>query len=386
MRKVEFVKPTPSVILDEGNTNPNYGKFVITPLERGYGDTIGNSLRRVLLSSLPGAAIVAISIEGVEHEFMAIPGVVEDVTEIILNIKNIILTINRSENEKGNYGKFEDIYRMEIIKEGPGVVTAGDIQHDSIIEVVNPDQVIATLSEGGKLKMELFCRNGVGYVSAEDNKQFCKEGNNRIIGRLPIDSIYTPIRRCSYTVEDTRFEDRFDFNKLTMEVETNGSITATNAMSLASKFLVEHFNVIVNLNEEIEKKTFMQQAEEKESDKNKDLKIEDLDLSVRAYNCLKRVNINTVGDLTEKTEEEMMKIRNLGRKSLKEVVTKLRERGLDLKRHTYESGASLGLYDDDDEESNETDNENENDNADDNDNELRNENFDDSDDNEDSDE
>jgi DNA-directed RNA polymerase subunit alpha len=333
MRKVEFVKPTPSVILDEGNTNPNYGKFVITPLERGYGDTIGNSLRRVLLSSLPGAAVVAISIEGVEHEFMAIPGVVEDVTEIILNIKNIILTINRSENEKGNYGKFEDIYRMEIIKEGPGVVTAGDIQHDSIIEVVNPDQVIATLSEGGKLKMELFCRNGVGYVSAEDNKQFCKEGNNRIIGRLPIDSIYTPIRRCSYTVEDTRFEDRFDFNKLTMEVETNGSITATNAMSLASKFLVEHFNVIVNLNEEIEKKTFMQQAEEKESDKNKDLKIEDLDLSVRAYNCLKRVNINTVGDLTEKTEEEMMKIRNLGRKSLKEVVTKLRERGLDLKRH-----------------------------------------------------
>jgi DNA-directed RNA polymerase subunit alpha len=261
-------------------------------------------------------------------------------------------------------------------------VTAGDIQHDSIIEVVNREQVIATLSEGGKVKMELFCRNGVGYVSAEENKQFCKEGNNRVIGRLPIDSIYTPIKRCSYTVENTRFEDRFDFNKLTMEVETNGSITATNAMSLASKFLVEHFYVVVNLNEEIEKKTYMQQAEEKESDKNKDLKIEDLDLSVRAYNCLKRVNINTVGDLTEKTEEEMMKIRNLGRKSLKEVVTKLRERGLDLKRHTYESGASIGLYDDEDEENNE----NENDNADDNDNELRNENFDDSDDNEDSDE
>lgn len=340
MRKVEFIKPT--IIMDGNDEKPNYGKFVITPLERGFGDTLGNSLRRVLLSSLPGAAIVAVSIEGVEHEFMAIPGIVEDVTEIILNIKNVVLTINRHDNEKGNYGAFEDIYRLEIYKDTPGAVTAGDIRYVPTadekkigeIEVVNKDQVICHISENGKLKMELYCRNGVGYVSADENKIFCKEGNNRVVGRLPIDSIYTPITRCAYTVENTRHGDRFDYNKLTIEVETNGSIKPADAMSIAAKYLSDYFEVIINLNDAIKKQVYMKDEEEKETDKNKEIKIEDLDLSVRAYNCLKRVNINTVGDLTEKTEEEMMKIRNLGRKSLKEVVTKLRERGLDLKRHT----------------------------------------------------
>lgn len=340
MRKVEFIKPTISMV---GNDeNPNYGKFTITPLERGYGDTLGNSLRRVLLSSLPGAAIVAVSIEGVEHEFMAIPGIVEDVTEIILNLKNVVLTINRHENEKGNYGDFEDIYRLEIVKDQPGPVTAGDIRYIpsaddpkiAEIEVVNKDQIICHISENGKLKMELFCRNGVGYVSADENKIFCKEGNNRVIGRLAIDSIYTPITRCSYSVENTRHGDRFNYNKLTIEVETDGSIKPSDAMSLAAKFLNDYLAVVINLNDAIEKQEYSKDEEEKETDKNKEIKIEDLDLSVRAYNCLKRVNINTVGDLIEKTEEEMMKIRNLGRKSLKEVVTKLRERGLDLKRHT----------------------------------------------------
>lgn len=361
MRRPEFITPTLEIIKDQGIEDSNYCKLKISPLERGYGMTIGNSLRRVMLSSLPGAAIFAISIEGVEHEFCGIPGVREDVTEIILNLKNVIFTINADKNEKGDFGTPTDQYRLELIEELPtveeqrkagvseeNIVREKVIRADSIIststeiiEIINSDQEILTLSPGGKIKMELFIRNGVGYVSADENKRFCKEGNNRIIGRLPIDSIFTPVIKCKYEVVKTRYEDNFDCDALTIEIWTNGSIKATHAVALASKFLVEHFLVIQNLNEYIKEREYMVQKEEKVTNSKLDMKIEDLDLSVRSYNCLKRANINTVGELTQKTEEEMMKVRNLGRKSLKEVVQKLREIGLGLKN-------SSSLFDDDD--------------------------------------
>ena len=360
MRRIEFIKPELKINDDIVIENDNYCKLVLSPLERGYGMTLGNSLRRVLLSSLPGAAIVAISIEGVEHEFCAVEGIREDVTEIILNLKKVVFTINADKNETGDYGDQDQIYRVELIQSLPTVaeqlasgvsedevvyskvVKASDINCDSMedIVVINGDQEIATLSAGGSLKMELFVRNGVGYVNADENKRFCKEGNNRIIGRLPIDSIFTPVVRCKYDVTKTRHGDNFDCDKLVIEVWTNGSIKATNALSLASKFLIEHFAVVQNLNEEIEQRKYMQENEEKVVDSKLDKKIEDLTLSVRSYNCLKRANINTVGELTQKTEEEMMKVKNLGRKSLKEVVQKLREIGLDLKN-------SSSLFDDD---------------------------------------
>ncbi len=360
MRRIEFIKPELKINEDVQNVNDNYCKLKLSPLERGYGMTIGNSLRRVLLSSLPGAAIVAISIEGVEHEFCAIEGIREDVTEIILNLKKIVFTINASKNESGDYGDQDSVYRLELIAELPTieeqrkkgasedeivyekVIKASDINTDSTEEIVviNGEQEIATLAAGGKLKMELFVRNGVGYVNADENKRFCKEGNGYVIGRLPIDSIFTPVVRCKYEVTKTRYGDNFDCDQLVVEVWTNGSIKATNALSLASKFLIEHFSVIQNLNVEIEQKKYMIETEEKVIDSKLDKKIEDLDLSVRSYNCLKRANINTVGELTQKTEEEMMKVRNLGRKSLKEVVQKLREIGLDLKN-------SSTLFDDD---------------------------------------
>ena len=366
MRRVEFIKPELKINEDVQNVNDNYCKLKLSPLERGYGMTIGNSLRRVLLSSLPGAAIVAISIEGVEHEFCAMEGVREDVTEMILNLKKVVFTINADRNEVGDYGDQDQIYRLELIEELPTVetqknagatddeivyekvITAKDINTASTedIKVINGDQEIATLAAGGKIKMELFVRNGVGYVNADENKKFCKEGNNCIIGRLPIDSIFTPVVRCKYDVTKTRYGDNFDCDQLIVEVWTNGSIKATNALSLAAKFLIEHFAVIENLNTEIEQRKYMVKTEEKVVDSKLDKKIEDLDLSVRSYNCLKRANINTVGELTQKTEEEMMKVRNLGRKSLKEVVQKLREIGLDLKNSTT-------LFDDDSEFDNE---------------------------------
>ncbi len=361
MRRVEFIKPELFINEEVQNVNDFYCKLRVSPLERGYGWTIGNSLRRVLLSSLPGAAIVAINIEGVEHEFCAVEGIREDVTEIILNLKKIVFTINAEKNETGDFGNQDETYRIELIKELPTieeqrkkgvaeedlqyslVVKASDIDTTSTedIRVINGDQEIATLSAGGKLKMEMFVRNGVGYVNADENKKFCKEGNSRIINRLPIDSIFTPVLRCKYEVTKTRYADNFDCDQLVLEVWTNGSMKATNALSLASKFLVEHFCVIQNLNTEIEQKKYMVESEEKVPDGKLDMKIEDLDLSVRAYNCLKRANIHTVGELTQKTEEEMMKVRNLGRKSLKQVVTKLREIGLDLKN-------SSTLFEDDD--------------------------------------
>jgi DNA-directed RNA polymerase subunit alpha len=359
MRKIEFTKP--NVIIDENENISTYGKFTIMPLERGFGLTIGNSLRRILLSSLPGAAVVAISIEGVEHEFTSINGVVEDVTEIILNIKNIILKIDEEKTSEGIFSESNELRRMEIVVAGPStaeegnrIITAADIACDPDIKIVNPDQVIAKLAKGSKLKMELFARRGVGYVSAEDNKVFCKnkDGQN-VIGRLAIDSIYTPITRCRYDVEKTRVGDNVDYDKLIIEIWTNGGFKPLDALSLASKFMIDHLNVIADQNEAIRNREYIQTPEEKKTNKKFDMKIEDLDLSVRSYNCLKRAGINTVGELTQKTEEDMMRIRNLGRKSLKEVVLKLREHNLDLKR-TYDSSlAVLDLdddYDDDDED------------------------------------
>ena len=337
MRKVEFIKPTLKIVNDSNVQDANYCKLEISPLERGYGLTIGNALRRVLLSSMPGAAAVAIELEGAQHEFCGVEGIREDVTEIILNVKNIIFTINHFNNEKGDFGDESQVLRLNLHAENNRndslVVKAGDIDLTSteVVSVVNPEQPIATLAPGGKINMELFIRNGVGYVNAEENKRFCKENNNRIIGRLPVDSIFTPVTRCKYDVVKTRFEDNFDCDLVTIEVWTNGSISATNALSLASKFLVEHFALIQDLNEFIKEREYMTQKEEKVTNSKLDRKIEDLDLSVRAYHCLKRANINTVGELTQKTEEEMMKFRNLGRKSLKELVQKLRNEGLDLK-------------------------------------------------------
>ena len=368
MRKIKFIRPELKFINDSGLNDPNYCKITLSPLERGYGITIGNALRRVLLSSLPGAAIVAIEMEGVEHEFCGVPFVREDVTEIILNLKNIVFTINFDKNENAQYIDDEELCPLELSVELPSieaqkkagvkeenleytrVVKASDINLTSteVIEIINGDQPIATLSAGGKLNMRLFIRNGVGYVNADENKYFCKEGNNRIIGRLPIDSIFTPITKCRYDVTKTRYEDNFDCDLLTMEVWTNGSIKATNALSMAAKFLDEHFSIIEDLNTLIKQSENMTQKQETVTNSKMDRKIEDLDLSVRSYNCLKRANINTVGELTQKTEEEMMKVRNLGRKSLKEVVQKLREIGFDLKNST---GASF--LDDDDDESEE---------------------------------
>ena len=364
LRKVEFIKPTLNIVNDANVQDPNYCKLEISPLERGYGLTIGNALRRVLLSSMPGAAAVAITLEGAEHEFCGVEGIKEDVTEIILNVKNVIFTINFDKASKGDFGDELQVLRLELNQYLPTieeqkkagvkeedleyskVITAGliDVTASELVSVVNPDAPIATLAPGGKINMELFIRTGVGYVSAEENKRFCKENNNRIIGRLPIDSIFTPITRCKYDVAKTRYEDNFDCDLLTIEVWTNGSITATNALSLASKFLSEHFSLIESLNEFIKEREYMTQKEEKVINSKLDRKIEDLDLSVRSYNCLKRANINTVGELTQKTEEEMMKVRNLGRKSLKEVVQKLRSEGLDLKN------SSSFDFDDEDED------------------------------------
>ncbi|HHX00684.1 MAG TPA: DNA-directed RNA polymerase subunit alpha [Acholeplasmataceae bacterium] len=335
MRKFEFIKPQTSVEYKEGE---DYGKFVITPLERGYGTTLGNALRRVLLSSMPGVAIVAVEIEGVEHEFMALDNIREDVTEIILNIKNIILTVPHEEDLfKPLPNEQEELFELRIAAEGERVITAGDLEYSSDqIKVVNTDQVIATLESGAKFKARFFARRGIGYVGADENKVFCKtKSGDRIISRIPIDAVYTPVTKVRYNVEKTRVEEDVDYDKLTIEVWTNQGITPPDAISLASKFLMQHFEVTSQLNTFINEQEYMYEREEKVTNKKLEKKIEELDLSVRSYNCLKRAGINTVGELTQKTEEEMMRVRNLGRKSLKEVVTKLREIGLDLRR-TYD--------------------------------------------------
>ena len=332
MRNFEFIKPQIKVEQESSN----YGKFVVTPLERGYGMTIGNSLRRVLLSSMPGVAIVAMEVEGVPHEFMALPGVVEDVTEIILNLKNVVFKVDDETLFKDTNGEAEEMYTLSIDAEGPMVVTAGDLFCGTELEVVNKDAVICTVSEGGKFKGKFYARRGIGYVSAEENKVFCKDKQGNVYTeRIAIDSIYTPITKCMYVVEKTRVGDNVDFEKLEMEVWTNDSITPNNAVSLAAQFLVNHFTVVSGLNEVIAQNDFMHEPEAPVVNKTKEKRIEELDLSIRSQNCLKRAGIYTLGELAQKTEEEMMRVRNLGRKSLKEIMQKLRENGFELK-HSYD--------------------------------------------------
>ena len=288
--------------------NNNYGKFELEPLERGFGTTLGNALRRVMLSSMPGSAIVAVKIEGVQHEFQTMEGVVEDVTSIILNLKNIVVK-NHSEEEK--------IVRLCVSEER--VVTAADIETDADVEIINKDQVIATLAKGGKLDMELIIANGRGYVPSNENKK---------IGYIPIDALYSPIDRISYEVESARVGHDANYDKLIMNVYTNGSLRPEEAMALGAKILIEHFNIITDLSEIADMTGVMNAKQEDSKLKKLETPIDDLDFSVRAYNCLKRAGVNTLGDLTEKTELEMMKIRNLGKKSLKEVIDKIKEMGL----------------------------------------------------------
>ena len=294
--------------------NNNYGKFELEPLERGFGTTIGNALRRVMLSNMPGSAIVAVKIDGVMHEFQTIDGVVEDVTTIVLNLKSVVL----KKNVEGNK-------TIHLYADKEGVVTAGDITCDADVEVMNPDQVIATLAKGGKLDMEMIVANGRGYVPANENKQHIE---NAKIGFIPIDALYSPIERISYEVESARVGQDANYDKLIMNVYTNGSLKPEEAMALGAKILIEHLNIITNLSELADTTGVMSAKQEDSKLKKLETSIDDLDFSVRAYNCLKRANINTLGDLVEKSELEMMKIRNLGKKSLKEVIDKIKDMGL----------------------------------------------------------
>ena len=294
--------------------NNNYGKFELEPLERGFGTTIGNALRRVMLSNMPGSAIVAVKIDGVMHEFQTIDGAVEDVTTIVLNLKSVVL----KKNVEGNK-------TIHLYADKEGVVTAGDITCDADVEVMNPDQVIATLAKGGKLDMEMIVANGRGYVPANENKQHIE---NAKIGFIPIDALYSPIERISYEVESARVGQDANYDKLIMNVYTNGSLKPEEAMALGAKILIEHLNIVTNLSELADTTGVMSAKQEDSKLKKLETSIDDLDFSVRAYNCLKRANINTLGDLVEKSELEMMKIRNLGKKSLKEVIDKIKDMGL----------------------------------------------------------
>jgi DNA-directed RNA polymerase subunit alpha len=308
----------PNIEVAEISEDKKYGKFVVEPLERGYGITLGNSLRRIMLSSLPGAAVSQVKIEGVLHEFSSIPGVKEDVTEIIMNIKSLAIKNNSETNEpKTAYIEFE----------GEGVVRASDIQADQDIEILNPDLVIATLSGGkeSKLYMELTITKGRGYVSAEKNKS-----EDLPIGVIAIDSIYTPVERVNMAVANTRVGQVTDFDKLTLDVYTNGTLAPDEAVSLAAKVLSEHLSLFIDLSENAKTAEVMVEKEDDEKEKVLEMSIDELELSVRSYNCLKRAGINTVEELTNKTSEDMMKVRNLGRKSLEEVLAKLKELGLQL--------------------------------------------------------
>ncbi len=309
---IEMEKPRIECV--ESAENNAYGKFVIEPLERGYGITLGNSLRRILLSSLPGAAVTSIKIDGVLHEFTTVPGVVEDVTEIILNIKELRLKLF-SEQSKTLY----------IDYEGEGEIKASDIKADSDVEVLNPDLHIATVNGTSRFFMEINVNHGRGYVSAEKNKL-----PNQPIGVIPVDSIYTPVKKVNYAVENTRVGQVTDYDKLSIEVWTDGSIAPDEAISLGAKILSDHLNLFINLTDRAKNTEVLVEKGEPARDKILEMTIEELDLSVRSYNCLKRAGINTVEDLTNKTEDEMMKVRNLGRKSLEEVVQKLEALGLRL--------------------------------------------------------
>ena len=311
---IEIEKPKiETEILSEDGT---HGKFVVEPLERGFGTTLGNSLRRVLLSSLPGVAATSIKIDGVVHEFSTVPGVKEDVTEIVLNIKGLIANLH-----------CDGPKTVEISAEGPCNVTAGSIHCDSEVEILNPDMHIATLSDGAKLSMEITLDRGRGYISADRNK--AKMVTN-VIGELPIDSIYTPVLKVNYNVEPTRVGQSIDFDKLNLEVWTNGIISAQEAVSLAAKILTEHLNLFVDLSDAGSNTEIMVEKDDKGKEKVLEMTIEELDLSVRSFNCLKRAGINTVEDLINKSEEEMMKVRNLGRKSLEEVIWKMNSLGFNL--------------------------------------------------------
>ena len=310
---IEIEKPNIEAV--EISEDATFGKFVVEPLERGYGTTLGNSLRRILLSSLPGAAVTSVQIDGALHEFSTIDGVVEDVTTIILNLKKLALKIYS-----------DDVKTLEIDAQGEGVVTAGDLTYDSDVEVLNPELEIATLNSSGKLYMKLTAERGRGYRTAEENKQ-----ENQPIGVIPVDSIFTPVSRVSYQVENTRVGQITDYDKLTFDVWTNGSIRPEEAVSLGAKILTEHLNIFVGLTDDAQKAEIMVEKEEDQKEKVLEMTIEELDLSVRSYNCLKRAGINTVQELTTKTEEDMMKVRNLGRKSLDEVKSKLAELDLSLR-------------------------------------------------------
>ena len=308
---IEFEKPNITKI-DE---KKDYGKFVIEPLERGYGTTLGNSLRRVLLASLPGAAVTSINIDGVLHEFDTVPGVREDVMQIILNIKGIAVK---------SYVEDEKIIELDV--EGPAEVTAGDILTDSDIEIVNPDHYLFTIGEGSSLKATMTVNSGRGYVPADENKK-----DNAPVGTLAVDSIYTPVTKVNYQVEPARVGSNDGFDKLTLEILTNGTIIPEDALGLSARILTEHLDLFTNLTEIAKSTEVMKEADTESDDRILDRTIEELDLSVRSYNCLKRAGINTVHDLTEKSEAEMMKVRNLGRKSLEEVKLKLIDLGLGLK-------------------------------------------------------
>ena len=310
---IEIEKPIIEAV--EISEDYTYGKFVIEPLERGYGTTLGNSLRRILLSSLPGAAVTSIQVDGVLHEFSTIPGVVEDTTEIILNLKKLALKIHSDEEKI-----------LEIDVEGSGRITAGDIRADSDVEILNPDLHIATLDDHGRLHMRIHANRGRGYVPADRNKK-----EDQPIGIIPVDSIYTPISRVNYSVDNTRVGQITNYDKLTLEVWTDGSIRPEEAVSLGAKILTEHLDLFVGLTEEARDAEIMVEKEEDQKEKVLEMTIEELDLSVRSYNCLKRAGINTVQELTTKSEEDMMKVRNLGRKSLEEVKHKLIDLNLSLR-------------------------------------------------------
>lgn len=311
---IEIEKPR--IETEELSEDGSYGRFVVEPLERGYGTTLGNSLRRVLLSSLPGVAATYLKLDGVVHEFSTIPGVKEDVTEIVLNLKGLTAKI-LSDGPKVVY----------IDAEGPCEVTAADIKADSEVEILNPDMHIATLSKGGKLGMELTIDKGRGYVPAERNKQL-----NNTIGVIPMDSIYTPVSKVNYKIDNTRVGQVTDFDKLTLEVWTNGVISAEDAVSLAAKIITEHLNLFVNLSAEGAGADIMVEKGDAGKEKVLEMTIEELDLSVRSFNCLKRAGINTVEDLISRTKDDMMKVRNLGRKSLEEVINKLDSLGFTLSK------------------------------------------------------
>ena len=310
---------TPGITIDEISEDKKYGRFVVEPLERGYGTTLGNSLRRIMLSSLPGAAVSQVKIDGVVHELSTIPGVLEDVTEIIMNIKSLaIKDTSDSEEPKKAYIEFN----------GEGVVTAADIHVDSDVEILNKDQVIATLNGGAdsRLYMELTITKGRGYVSCDKNRR-----DDQPIGTIPVDSIYTPVERVNLTVTNTRVGQVTDYDKLILDIFTNGTLAPDDAVSLAAKVLSEHLNSFINLSESAQKAEIMVETVVNEHDRVLEMNIDELELSVRSFNCLKRAGINTVEELTNKTAEDMMKVRNLGKKSLEEVTAKLHELGLEFK-------------------------------------------------------